>query len=73
MDGQETADGQLAGYLCRIHRVVGWQLFQGQLGDSRIQFEDVHLRELAATETDDVKNKMVFITAYNSGNLSSSQ
>ena len=29
MDGQETADGQLAGYLCRMHRVVGWQLFQG--------------------------------------------
>jgi len=22
--GQETADGQLAGYLCRMHRVVGW-------------------------------------------------
>lgn len=44
-----------------------------QLGDSRSQFEDVHLRELAATEIDDVKNKMGFITAYNSGNLSSSQ
>lgn len=69
---RETADGQLAGYLCRMHRVVGWQLFQGTWGD-RSQFEDVHLRELAATETDDVKNKMVFITAYNSGNLSSSQ
>ena len=47
--------------------------FPGQLGDSRIQFEDVHLRELAATETDDVKNKVEFITTCNSGNLSSSQ
>lgn len=47
--------------------------FPRQLGDSRIPFEGVHLRELAATETDDVKNKVVFITAYNSGNLSSSQ
>lgn len=51
-----------------------WEaVFPKQLGDSRIQFEDVHLRELAATETDDAKNKVVFITAYNSGNLSGSQ
>lgn len=48
-------------------------IFPRQLGDSRIQFEDVHLRELAATETDDVNNNVVFITAYNFGNLSSSQ
>ena len=29
MAGQETGDGQPAGYLRRMHRVVGWQLFQG--------------------------------------------
>lgn len=47
--------------------------FPRQLGDSKIQFEVVHLRELAATEIDDVENKVEFITTYNSGNLSSSQ
>lgn len=74
MAGQETADGRPACWLPLQNAQSSWvAAFPRQLGDSRIQFEDVHLRELAATETDDVKNKMVFITADNSGNLSSSQ
>lgn len=48
-------------------------VFPRQLVDSRIRFEDVHLRESAATETDGVESRVNFIAAHNSGNLSSSQ
>lgn len=45
-------------------------VFPRQLVDSRIRFEDVRLRESAATETDGVKSREGFTAARNSGDLS---
>lgn len=74
---QTTARQEAAGRQRWLPQQNVWSswvaVFPRQLGDNRIRFEDVHLRESAATETDDVKSRVVFIAAHNPGDLSSSE
>lgn len=74
---QTTAGQDAADRRCWLPRQNVWSswaaVFPMRLGDNRTRFEDVHLRESAATETDDVMSRVVCTAAHNPGDLSSSQ